>query len=30
MGARNRPEMPYGWGRVGYSLEERLPWMVSL
>ena len=27
MGARNRPEMPYGWGRVGYSLEERLPWM---
>ncbi len=27
MGARGRPEMPYGWGRVGYSLEERLPWM---
>jgi Xaa-Pro aminopeptidase len=27
MGARNRPEMPYGWGRVSYSLEDRLPWM---
>ena len=27
MGARNRPEMPYGWGRVPYSLEDRLPWM---
>lgn len=27
MGARGRPEMPYDWGRVGYSLEERLPWM---
>lgn len=27
MGARGRPEMPYGWGRVSYSLEDRLPWM---
>ena len=27
MGARNRPEMPYGWGRVPYSLKDRLPWM---
>lgn len=27
MGAHGRPEMPYGWGRVGYSFEERLPWM---
>ena len=27
MGARGRPEMPYGWGRVAYSLKDRLPWM---
>ena len=27
MGARNRPEMPYGWGRVPYTLEDRLPWI---
>jgi len=27
MSAGNRPEMPYGWGRVPYSLEDRLPWM---
>ena len=27
MGARGRPEMPYGWGRVSYSLQDRLPWM---
>jgi len=27
MGARGRPEMPYGWGRVPYSLNDRLPWM---
>lgn len=27
MGARNRPEMPYGWGRVPYTLKDRLPWM---
>ncbi|MDE0527760.1 MAG: Xaa-Pro peptidase family protein [Truepera sp.] len=27
MGAGGRPEMPYGWGRVGYSYEERWPWM---
>lgn len=27
MGARGRPEMPYGWGRVPYSLKDRLPWM---
>jgi Xaa-Pro aminopeptidase len=27
MGANGRPEMPYGWGRVSYSLEDRLPWM---
>jgi Xaa-Pro dipeptidase len=27
MGAQGRPEMPYGWGRVSYSLEDRLPWM---
>ena len=27
MGARGRPEMPYGWWRVPYSLKDRLPWM---
>lgn len=27
MGARGRPEMPYDWGRVSYSLADRLPWM---
>jgi Xaa-Pro dipeptidase len=27
MAARGRPEMPYGWGRVSYSLKDRLPWM---
>ena len=27
MGARGRPEMPYDWGRVSYSLKDRLPWM---
>lgn len=27
MGARGRPEMPYGWGRVSYAHEDRLPWM---
>jgi Xaa-Pro aminopeptidase len=27
MGARNRPEMPYGWGRVPYTLNDRLKWM---
>jgi Xaa-Pro aminopeptidase len=27
MGAGGRPEMPYGWGRVSYKLEDRLPWM---
>lgn len=27
MGAGGRPEMPYDWGRVGYSYEDRKPWM---
>jgi Xaa-Pro aminopeptidase len=27
MGVRGRPEMPYGWGRVAYKIEDRLPWM---
>ena len=27
MGAAGRPEMPYGWGRVPYGYEDRLPWM---
>jgi Xaa-Pro aminopeptidase len=27
MGAQGRPEMPYGWGRVSYKHEDRLPWM---
>jgi Xaa-Pro aminopeptidase len=27
VGARGRPEMPYGWGRVPYTYEDRRPWM---
>lgn len=26
MGAKGRPEMPYGWGRVPYSFEDRTEW----
>jgi Xaa-Pro aminopeptidase len=25
--AKNRPAMPYGWGRVSYTYWDRLPWM---
>lgn len=27
MGARGRPEMPHGWGRVPYTFADRRPWM---
>jgi Xaa-Pro aminopeptidase len=27
MSAKNKPAMPYGWGRVAYSYQDRLPWM---
>jgi len=27
MGGQAGTEMPYGWGRVDYSFEDRLPWM---
>jgi Xaa-Pro dipeptidase len=27
LSAKGRPAMPYGWGRVSYSYEDRLPWM---
>ncbi len=27
MSAKGRPAMPYGWGRVSYAYEDRLPWM---
>ena len=26
MSAKGRQEMPYGWGRVAYGYEDRLPW----
>ncbi|HET7266030.1 MAG TPA: Xaa-Pro peptidase family protein [bacterium] len=27
MSAKNRPAMPYGWGRVPYTAADRAPWM---
>ena len=27
MSAKDRPAMPYGWGRVPYTFRDRLPWM---
>jgi len=25
--AKGRQAMPYGWGRVPYTYQDRLPWM---